>query len=206
MTMETRIGFTASGLRLEGKLYAPEPAGRGAVLCHPHPQYGGTMDNNVVVACARALQEVGFATLRFNFRGVGASEGAYGDLVGEIEDARAASQCAKGELPHARLSLIGYSFGALVALRAGFQDPAVDRLVAIAPPVAMYDLSFLGGCEKPVLYVAGDRDSFCPEDALESRADSLGSRHQIVRLKGVDHFFFGSEARLSAGVTSFLTA
>src|SRR6185295_8845408 len=117
MSTETTVTIAAGDVRLEGRLAVPAGATRGAVVCHPHPQYGGTMDNNVVVAVTDALRAAGLATLRFNFRGVGSSEGRHGGGAAEVGDAHAA-------LAHLRaagiedVALVGYSFGAAVAARA----------------------------------------------------------------------------------------
>jgi uncharacterized protein len=202
---EQAVAFTVGALRLQGMLAVP-PTGarRAAVVCHPHPHFGGSMDNNVVIAAALALQEVGVATLRFNFRGVENSEGQHANGVGEVEDARAAAECLRTRTGLGTIAMVGYSFGAGVGLQAGRDDPGVDRLVAIAPPVTMFDIAFLRHCTKPVLFVAGTADPFCPEGALEQNARGLGLRAEIVRLPGADHFFFGYEAALGDCCARFL--
>jgi uncharacterized protein len=197
MTGERPVVFVAGGLRLEGKLTLCSGLRHAAVLCHPHPQFGGSMDNNVVLAAAEGLHSVAVATLRFNFRGVGASEGRYGDAIGEVEDACAAVGFVRAQTGLERIAVIGYSFGAAVGLRAGCDAPDVDRLVAIAPPVSMFDISFLRGCAKPLLFIVGTGDPFCAEEDLERSARELTPRAEIVRLSGADHFFFGHEERLS---------
>jgi hypothetical protein len=204
MTGEQAVAFTAGALRLQAMLAVPTGARRAAVVCHPHPQFGGNMDNNVVISAAAALEKAGVATLRFNFRGVGDSEGQYADGVGEVEDARAAADCLRAHTGLGTIAIVGYSFGAAMGLQAGRDDPGVDRLVAIAPPVTMFDIAFLRHCTKPVLFVAGTADPFCPEGELERNARELDLHAEIVRLPGADHFFFGYEEALGDCCVRFL--
>ena len=156
-----RVTFSSDDLTLEGELTLLSRAPRAAVICHPHPQYGGDMHNPVVRALESGLQQAGLSTLRFNFRGVGCSTGGYAGGSGEQDDARAAvaylcEQCgAKG------VTLAGYSFGAMVGLQAGDRLAAVDCLIAVAPPLAFFDLAGLADCSKPKLFIAGDRDQYC---------------------------------------------
>jgi alpha/beta superfamily hydrolase len=203
---EDHVTFEAAGHRLEGMLAAPPGAFVGAVLCHPHPLYGGTMDVPLIAAVATALQEAGVATLRFNFRGAGRSEGEHDEGTGEREDARAAVAFLAERTGISRLALGGYSFGAVVALAAGADDARVERLAAIAPPVDWLDLSLLGTAAKPKLFVAGDRDPYCPMDALERALAGVAQPRELVRLSGVDHFFFGCEAEVARHVARFVTA
>ena len=134
---ESRITFPCGDLTLEGLLTLTEGEAAGAaVVCHPHPLYGGSMYNNVVEAVLDALWQRQFATLRFNFRGVGDSEGEYGGGQGELDDARAAVAFLAGKAAVRSVMLAGYSFGASVSLRAGLTDPGVNRLVLVALPVA----------------------------------------------------------------------
>jgi uncharacterized protein len=204
MTGEQAVAFTVGALRLQAMLAVPAGARRAAVVCHPHPQFGGSMDNNVVIAAASALGKAGVATLRFNFRGVGDSEGQHANGIGEVDDVRAAADCLRARAGLGTIAIVGYSFGATVGLQAGRDDPGVDRLVAIAPPVTMFDIAFLRHCTKPVLFVAGTADPFCPEGALEQSAQGLGLHAEIVRLPGADHFFFGYEATLGNCCVRFL--
>ena len=223
MVTETPVTITADDVRLEGRLAVPAGATRGAVVCHPHPQYGGTMDNNVVVAVTDALRGAGVATLRFNFRGVGASEGRHGGGAAEVADARAA-------LAHLRaagvadVALVGYSFGAAVAASAAVEAPAADApsaaadpapaaaasapsaLVLIAPPLAFFSFAFLAGCTVPKLLVAGEHDDYCPQKALGELVAGLADPKTAHAIAGADHFFFGAEAALAAAVTVFCTA
>jgi hypothetical protein len=159
--------------------------------------YGGSMHNNVVEAVLEALWRRQLATLRFNFRGVGDSEGEYDGGEGELDDVREAVAFLAGKARVKSVLLAGYSFGASVSLRAGLTDPAVDRLVLVALPVAgMTGPS--DSTSKPVLLVSGDRDSYSLLEPLRTLAGKLGSRARLEILAGADHFFGGYEAQLSA--------
>jgi alpha/beta superfamily hydrolase len=204
MTREEPVTFIAEGLRLEGRLAAPEKATLAAVLCHPHPQYGGSMDNNVIDALAAALERRGVATLRFNFRGVGRSEGRYANGVGETADARAAVAFLRERTAAAAVALAGYSFGAMVALQAGHADPGVEGLAGIAPPLSFFDLGFAASCRKPKLLLAGDRDSYCSADALRRAAESLPQPIAWTIVAGADHFFVGHEKKVAETVADFV--
>ncbi|MBI1816316.1 MAG: alpha/beta fold hydrolase [Deltaproteobacteria bacterium] len=202
--LEEAIQFTADGLQLEGRLGVPESATHGAVICHPHPQYGGTMDNDVVSAVAEALQAAGVATLRFNFRGVGASEGRYGGGQAEANDARAAVDQLRTRASTTDVTLIGYSFGAIVALLAGHDHSGVSRLIAIATPVPMFDLDFLTACSRRKLFILGDRDQYCPLTAMHDRFATLPEPKTFMPIAGADHFFAGHEAAVADTVVRFV--
>jgi hypothetical protein len=204
MVLEKPVTLLSSQLSLEGVIAVPGSTSAGAVLCHPHPQYGGTMDNNVVVVCARRLQRVGVATLRFNFRGVGASEGSYDNGRGEAEDARAAVRALADRTGFDHITLVGYSFGAYVALVVGRDDPAVGRIAAIAPPLSFLDIGFLKGCTKPLLFAVGDSDQYCSSEALRERIAALGLNAQFEEIEGADHFLFGDEELVAQALASFV--
>ncbi len=204
LAREERILFDAAGRRLEGRLAVPDGARAAAVVCHPHPEYGGAMDNSVVAATTLALRQAGVATLRFNFRGVGASEGCYSGGFDETKDALGALAVLEARLPGARLVLGGYSFGAMIALRAGFDDERVERLFAIAFPAALFDVGFLRDSAKPKLFLLGDRDQYCPFAKLEGEVGGLAGENRLVRLEGADHFLFGFEERVGAAVAAFV--
>ena len=204
MRSEQAVSFDSSGLQLEGMLASPDGAKSAAVICHPHPQFGGSMDNNVVMGVAAALHAAGVATLRFNFRGVCGSEGNHGNMVGETDDARAAVDFLLEATGLRETALVGYSFGAAVGLQAGYNHAGVDRLVAIAPPVSMFDMSFISECEKPLLFLVGTADPFCGDNELESQINPLDTRAEIIRLPGADHFFFGYEEKLGEACVGFV--
>jgi alpha/beta superfamily hydrolase len=179
------------GPRLEGKLAVSDGSNAGLVLCHPHPLYGGDMENPVIVRAADVAREASLATLRFNFRGVGGSAGAYGHGEAEGEDVTAALDVLADRMRgRARLGLVGYSFGAWVAARVTAGDPRVAGLCLIAPPLAMFDFAGLDGSRGAPLLVAGTRDPYCSVADLERLAARLPGA-EAVMIEGADHFFFG---------------
>jgi uncharacterized protein len=191
------------GLRLEALLSLPESPKAGLVVCHPHPLYGGDMDNPVVVRVAEVAQDVGMATLRFNFRGVGASIGVHADGEGEQDDVAAALATLAGRLPAGSpTGLAGYSFGAWVAARVAAAMPRLPALALLAPPLGMYDLDFLGDAPSRTLLVSGSRDQYCPVEALERLGMRLGVTAQII--EGAEHFFFGKLFPLGEAVERWL--
>ncbi len=204
---ESHITFRSGDLTLEGMLARPErSASPGAVICHPHPMYGGSMDNNVVEAIIAAMWRRGYATLRFNFRGVGASEGEYDGGEGEAADARAAVEflAAQPDIDRGAIALAGYSFGAAVALRAGLGESRVARVIAVALPVAAMDSGINSAATKPVLLVSGDRDTYSPIPALEQAQQKLGAAATLKVIAGADHFFGGYEPALTAEIDGAL--
>src|SRR5215469_9705679 len=149
--------------KLEAVLWTPQAAAAprtAALVCHPHPLFGGTLHNKVVYQAAKALAGVGMAVLRFNFRGAGLSQGSHDRGQGERDDVRAALDFLAAEFPHTPLWLAGFSFGCWVGLRVGCEDPRVERLIGIGAPVNDSDFSYLLGCGKPKLFVHGSKDQF----------------------------------------------
>lgn len=208
---ETRIEFSSEGLLLEGRWIPPGPQGEAAVLCHPHPLFGGTMDNNVVTALAEALAEKGFGVLRFNFRGVGLSRGGYDFMRGEREDVNAALAwvSTRPEVKPEKLFLAGYSFGGLMALYAvaGGARPRALALISPMPPDKGFEhdpgLQALANLRLPVWVGAGSRDPFCPAPALKPLCRLLSCRVQIF--PEVDHFWWGMEDELAESVAGFFS-
>jgi len=183
----------------------PEAPKSGLVICHPHPLYGGDLDNPVVVRIAEIAQEAGAATLRFNFRGVGASGGAHGGGEAERDDVAAALAMLARRLPgESPIGLAGYSFGAWVAARVAAGAPILPALALVAPPLGMYDLDFLERAPSHTLVVAGSRDQYCPVDMLERLGQRLGTRAEII--EGAEHFFFGKLFPLGAAVGRWMRA
>ena len=199
-----RVTFRSGALDLEGELVLLPGSRRTAVVCHPHPQYGGDMDNSVVCAVAGALQDAGYATLRFNFRGVGGSTGVYGGGVGEIEDARSAVRYLRERGGTAGITLAGYSFGALVGLQAGMSMEEVDWLIAVAPPLAFGEIGFWGQCTKEKLFIVGDRDQFCSLAKLREALARIAGPKTLRIVAGADHFFAGHERGVADAVGAFL--
>jgi alpha/beta superfamily hydrolase len=202
---EVRVSFpTRDGLQLEGLLFRGEGGGRGCIiLCHPHPLYGGDMFNNVVEALQGALAHKGFSTLRFNFRGVGGSEGGYGEGDAEMEDVRGAVAFVAGE-GAGPLYLAGYSFGAYAGVWGVAADDRVQALVCISPPMAIYDFAALREEKRPKLIVAGKRDLICPVAPLEELFLSLPQPKVLHIVAGADHFWWGIEDQVADYVIDFL--
>ncbi|OGF17964.1 MAG: hypothetical protein A2W00_12600 [Candidatus Eisenbacteria bacterium RBG_16_71_46] len=185
-----------------------EDAGReprlAALICHPHPRYGGTMHNKVVHRCATVLHGLGAAVLRFNFRGAGRSEGTFDRGAGELEDARAAFGWLRARHPRARLWVAGFSFGSWIAARLAAAEPAVGRLVLIAPPVGASGFGFLKSVAVPKLVVQGTRDDVCPLAALEAEFPAWAEPKTLVRIEGATHFFDRRLRDLGAALTAAL--
>jgi hypothetical protein len=188
---------------IEALLEQPQqPSGGIAVVCHPHPLHGGTMLNKVVYTLARAFQELGLATLRFNYRGVGASAGSYDNGRGETEDALAVIAHGQARWPGAELSLGGFSFGAMVALRAAARVPAV-RLVTVAPAVGRPEPVPLSRPACPWLIVQGDADEIVDCQQVRKFAAGFEPAPRLKMLPGVDHFFHGRLHELHGAVIAF---
>lgn len=188
-------------------LYRPARAAEAlgaALVCHPHPLFGGTMHSRVAHHLARAFEDAGLATLRLNFRGVEGSAGKHDNGIGEVDDALAAlDHLGKihGELP---LAIAGHSFGAWIGLRAAGVRPEVERGVAAGLPVAVYDFSFLRQIRRPLLVVQGDADNFGPEEDLRTAAGLWGDQVEVAVIAGADHFFTQHLPQLHQAVVGFI--
>jgi alpha/beta superfamily hydrolase len=202
--LRTPLTFRSDSLTLAGELSVPADSTRAAVICHPHPQYGGDMDNPIVCAVAGALQDAGYTTLRFNFRGVGGSSGEYSGGAGEADDARAAVTHLIERCGSAPVTLAGYSFGAMIALQVGAEMPPVDRLIAVAPPLAFFDLAAVAACRKPKLFVVGDRDQYCSVSQLAQQLAQVAAPQAQHIVAGADHFFAGHEHAVVDAVRAFV--
>lgn len=192
----TAINVPGEAGNLEG-LYTPAPAaaqgpGATAVICHPNPVEKGTMHHKVVTMIAQAFQHQGYATVRFNYRGVGSSGGAYGEVVGEIADLRAVIAWARVQAPGDRIALAGFSFGAYIAAAVAAEDPTISRLLTVAPAVDRHDFSVLTGVQCPWTLIASDADEVTPYSAL---TDFLSAppvpQIDTVLMPGASHFFHG---------------
>lgn len=199
---EERLAIGPPPRVLEAVLWLP--AGRpraGAVVCHPHPRYGGDMDVAVVVAIARALVAHDAAALRFNFGGVGRSGGQHDGGRAERRDVAVAVEALAARLsPAEPLALVGYSFGACVAAAAAGDLPRVGRVVAVAPPMGLLDAATIDRLRLPLAVVVGDRDPFCPREGLAA----FGERVVVTCLEGADHFLAGDESRVAEAVCAHL--
>ena len=199
--------------RLEALLNAGSPdATHVAVVCHPHPLYGGTLHNKVVFHTMKALNGFGFPVLRFNFRGTGLSAGEHAGGIGEIEDVRAALDWLEHEfaLP---VIFAGFSFGAAVGLRAAYSDDRVHALIALGLPAVavagstedrVYDFKFLRECTKPKLFVSGSRDHFAPAGKLEALVNTFADPKKLVRIEAGDHFFEGRLRELREAIETWV--
>ena len=186
------------------------PAGDAApatvVICHPHPVHGGTMNNKVVTTLVRAFGELGLRTLRFNFRGVGASAGEYAQGVGETEDVLAVLSWVRERRPTDEIWLAGFSFGGYVALRAAAQFP-LARLIAVAPAVHLYDeLGPPPAPGVPLLVLQGEADEVVPFADVKKWIAGLESKPTVRLFPGVGHFFHGHLNDLRAAVHEELRA
>jgi uncharacterized protein len=195
--------------QIETKLEFPDDASAAprvfGVACHPHPLYGGTMDNKVTHVLARSMNECGAPCFRFNFRGVGASAGAFDNGRGEVDDLAAVVAEGRRRFPGAGLWLGGFSFGAFVALR-GAEKLAPDKLIAVAPPVARFELGSVAHPECDWLLVQGDADDVVPPEAVISWADTQQRQPRLHVLAGAGHFFHGRLHELKPLVLDFLKA
>jgi alpha/beta superfamily hydrolase len=194
---------------LEALLKEPDPPLRGAgILCHPHPLFGGTMHTKAVYRAGQALNEAGLAVLRFNFRGVGGSTGSHGGGIGEREDASAALDWLAGSHPGAPLLAGGFSFGSMVALSVGADDPRVVALLGLGLPIERneaYDFSFLASVRKPVLVVQGENDEFGSGEAMSEHLSELGTHITLVRVPGADHYFTERIDEMKDAVRDYFT-
>lgn len=171
-----------------------------AIICHPHPLHGGTMDNKVVTTLSRTYSKMGWHSLRFNFRGVGRSAGSYGHLNGEIEDLKAVVAYVRNQFPGAKICLAGFSFGAAVAANVATADSQITHLLLIAPPVGKYDLDFPDGFSCPVLVVQGGEDDIVDLPRTQAWAKSKKGDFKYCEMAGAEHFFHGKLTELAAVV------
>lgn len=165
-----------------------EPA-RVALVCHPHPLYGGTLHNKVVHRAATTLHSLGAAVLRFNFRGVGASAGTHDRGAGELEDARAALAFLRERHARARVWAAGFSFGAWISARLAASEPAIERLILIAPPVTTSSFEVLHSLETPKHVFQGTADDVCPPGALAIEFQRWAEPRHLRLIEGANHFF-----------------
>ena len=173
------------------------------VVCHPQPQQGGTMHNKVAHTLARAFVQLGYAALRFNFRGIENSEGEYDEGMGELDDALAAISWMRARDPGARLWLAGFSFGAAIAVDAAV-DTAVDGLVSVAPAITRYASGPLAQPECPWLIVQGDQDELVDVEKTVEWVNGLLPGPELLIISGAEHFFHGRLVELREAVAEFV--
>ncbi len=200
--------------RLEALLNAgAEHATHAAVVCHPHPLFGGTLHNKVAFHTMKALNSFGFPVLRFNFRGTGLSQGEHDHGIGEVDDVGAALDWLDHAL-HLPLIFAGFSFGAAVGLKAACADSRVKAAISLGTPVVpvaadtelprTYTFDFLQNCAKPKLFVSGARDQFGPRTELEALVRSLPEPKKLVVIEGADHFFEGRLRELREAIETWV--
>jgi uncharacterized protein len=193
--------------RLEAIFWKPE---RGvappmtAVVCHPHPLFGGTMHNKVAYQAAKSLDALGMAVLRFNFRGTGMSAGTHDRGRGERGDVTAALDFLAKEFPGAPLLVAGFSFGCFVGLRVGCKDDRVAECIGLGTPVNNTDFAFLLECAKPKLFVHGENDEFGDVKKVAALVKSLPGEKRFVVVPGVDHFFAGKLKEVDVAISEWM--
>jgi alpha/beta superfamily hydrolase len=194
--------------RLEAMLWTTSPledVRRVAVVCHPHPLFGGTMHNKVVFQVAKTLHQQGIPVLRFNFRGAGLSEGKHDKGRGETGDVRSALDYLATEFSARPILLAGFSFGSYVGLRVGCEDSRVTHLVGLGIPVNDSDLSYLTKCSKPKLLLQGARDQFGSRERVQALFVKMPEPKSLVFIEDADHFFTGKLDRVGRALSEWLS-
>jgi alpha/beta superfamily hydrolase len=196
--------------RLEARYHHETPTNSPiALILHPHPQFGGTMNNQVVYALYYMFVERGFSVLRFNFRGVGRSQGYFDNGPGELSDAASALDWLQLQNPDARSCWIaGVSFGTWIAMQLLMRRPEIDGFICVAPPANLYDFSFLAPCPSSGLIVHGDKDAVVPHKDVTGLVDKLKTQKGIIIeqkvVPGANHFFDGKIEPLMQSVSGYL--
>lgn len=201
---EEQIFFLSNNIEIEGLLQLI-PGERGVVITHPHSLYGGSMHNNVVESLVRVYHQQGYTTLRFNFRGVGSSQGKYDHGQGEQEDVRSALDYLldKG---NRIIDLAGYSFGAWVNALASPERDTVQKMIMVAPPVAFMDFGSVKLIPQLKLVIAGSRDQIAPPDLIETMLTNWNPTARLEIIHGADHFYAGFTNKLESLLGSHLEA
>ncbi len=195
--------------RLEGLLnQGSDKATHAALVCHPHPLYGGTLHNKVVFHAMKALNSFGFPVLRLNFRGAGLSQGEHDYGLGEVDDVRTGLDWLEREF-HLPLIFAGFSFGAAVGLAAACPDARVQAVIGLGLPLTPvderhYDFQFLSTCNKPKLFVSGSRDQYGPVEKLKKLVEPLPEPKKLVIVDAADHFFEGRLREMRNAIESWL--
>jgi alpha/beta superfamily hydrolase len=200
--MAGKIRFMSDRYEIEGCL-EKSSLQRGVVITHPHPLYGGDMHNNVVAAIARVYRQKGYTALRFNFRGVGNSQGSYGDGVGEQEDVRAAVSYL-ADLGIGQIDLAGYSFGAWVNALAVRDESPLANMIMVSPPLAFIDFGSISGLGSLRLIVTGSRDDIAPPDRIKKSYAAWNAAARFEVISGADHFYAGYLDKLEAILATYL--
>jgi uncharacterized protein len=212
-TRHSEITIHGTAGRLEGLMWRPEkshPIAMAAVVCHPHPLYQGTMHNKVVYQAAKLLDALGIPVLRFNFRGVGASEGSYDHGRGEEDDLRAALDYVAAEFPGVPLIAAGFSFGAWIGLRLGCADRRVAELIGLGLPIDDRKLPFdyLRDCAKPKILIQGESDQYGARPRFQPFVDSFSpeaaAATRVTFIPNADHFFTGHLEKTAAALREWI--
>src|SRR5580693_2383677 len=187
--------FTGPAGRLEGRYHpAKQKNAPIAMILHPHPQFHGTMNHQIVYQCYYAFAHRGFSVLRFNFRGVGRSQGSFDHGTGELSDAASALDWAQTINPEARACWVaGFSFGAWIGMQLLMRRPEIESFISVAPPANMYDFTFLAPCPSSGLILQGDQDSVVPVESVQKLVTKLSHQRDIKidfrKIPGADHYF-----------------
>ena len=196
--------------RLEGRYHHSKNSNApAAILLHPHPQHGGTMNNKVVYSLYQSFVKRGFSTLRFNFRGVGRSQGVFDSGQGELSDAASALDWMQTYNPNAQTCWIaGFSFGAWISMQLMMRRPEISGFISIAPPANIHDFSFLAPCPASGLILHGDKDNIVPISSVDKFSQKLKKQNTIKIdyriIKGCDHFFQGHLDEMTSHVDDYL--
>jgi len=208
MTQVLHRNFFLEGTagRLEAMLWTTptDSSNLAALVCHPHPLFGGTMHNKVAYQAAKALHRKGIPVLRFNFRGAGLSEGEHDRGRGEQQDVRTALDYLANEFPGRSILLAGFSFGSWVGLRVGCEDARITALIGLGLPVRKSNLSYLASCGKPKLVIQGENDEFGSRQDIEAFFATLPEPKRLVVIEGVDHFFTGKLDQVGAAIGAWV--
>jgi alpha/beta superfamily hydrolase len=201
---EELIFFMAGAIKIKGLLQTLS-GDKGVVISHPHPLYGGSMHNNVVESLVQAYQQAGYTTLRFNFRGVGGSQGEYDNGQGEQEDVKAAVHYL-GEQGKNAVDLAGYSFGAWVNALARPEKDTVQRMVMVSPPVAFLDFGSAEPLPQLQLVIAGSRDEIAPPELIKTILPNWSSSARLEIIEGADHFYGGHTGKLESILADYFAS
>lgn len=204
------IMFNGPEGRLEGR-YSPgsDPTAPTALILHPHPQYGGTMNNKVVYYLYHLFMHRGFSVMRFNFRGVGRSQGEFDDGLGELSDAATALDWLQQQNPNSTSCWVaGFSFGAWISMQLLMRRPEIRGFISVAPPANLYDFSFLAPCPSSGLILQGTADNIVTPDSVEKLAEKLQTQRSITidyqEIAGANHFFEGQLEDMVKAVNSYM--
>ena len=204
------VNFNGPEGRLEGRYYpSNRPNAPVALLLHPHPQHGGTMNNKIVYSMYQIFIKHGFSSLRFNFRGVGRSQGQFDNGQGELSDAASALDWMQSQNPNTSSCWIaGFSFGAWVAMQLMMRRPEIQGFISVATPASMYDFSFLAPCPASGMIIHGNKDEIIPQSSVDKLAQKLQKQKNITidyrSIKGSDHFFNNHLDTLNGHIEEYL--